>query len=56
MVLSIIVCVVVVWLALSVLVALLFGRAVKMADTKHKDAMFVRELTKQPVRQMAHSR
>ena len=32
MVLSIVACAVVVWLALSLLVALLFGRAVKMAD------------------------
>jgi hypothetical protein len=56
MVVSIIVCAVVVWLAVSLLVALLFGRAVKMADVKHRDAMFVRDFAKQPARQMAHSR
>jgi uncharacterized membrane protein affecting hemolysin expression len=56
MLVSIIVCAVVVWLAASLLVALLFGRAVKMADVKHRDAMFVRDLAKQPARQIAHSR
>jgi uncharacterized membrane protein affecting hemolysin expression len=56
MVLSIVACAVVVWLALSLLVALLFGRAVKMADAQHRDAMFLRDLSKQPARQMAHQR
>lgn len=56
MLLSIIVCAVIVWLAASVLVALLFGRAVKMADVKHRDAMFLRELGTQPSRAMAHTR
>ena len=56
MILSIVVCAVVVWLALSLLVALLFGRAVKMADVKHRDAMFLRELTAEPARRVAHSR
>jgi hypothetical protein len=56
MLVSIIVCVVVVWLAGSLLVALLFGRAVKMADVKHRDATFMRDLAKQPGRQVVHSR
>jgi hypothetical protein len=56
MLVSIIVCVVVVWLAASLLVALLFGRAVKMADVKHRDAMFMRGLAKQPVREIVHTR
>jgi len=56
MLLSIIVCAVIVWLAASVLVALLFGRAVKMADVKHRDAMFLREVAKHPARAMAHTR
>ena len=56
MLVSIVVCAVVVWLAASLLVALLFGRAVKMADVKHRDAMFLRDL-QQPARpRMAHTR
>jgi len=56
MLLSIVVCAVIVWLAASVLVALLFGRAVKMADVKHRDAMFLREVAKHPARAMAQTR
>jgi uncharacterized membrane protein affecting hemolysin expression len=56
MILAILACVVVVWLALSLLVALLFGRAVKMADVKHRDAMFLRDLGKQPARQVVAGR
>lgn len=56
MLVSIIVCVVVLWLGASLLVALLFGRAVKMADAKHRDAVFLRDVAKHPARQMAHSR
>lgn len=56
MLLSVIVCGVIVWFAASVLVALLFGRAVKMADVKHRDAMFIREVAKRPARTMAHTR
>lgn len=47
MVLAIIGCVVVAWLALSLLVALLFGRAVKMGEVKHRDAVFLGTLADQ---------
>lgn len=56
MILAIVACVVVTWLALSLLVALLFGRAVKMADVRHRDAMFIRDLSNHASRQVAHQR